>query len=87
MQEDLTSSTCAMTPVPTSQGAGATRRAQCLGTTAIALSLALRPGTFWKVPCPAIVCIPLCSALDSAVEAFVSARLNAGQAPAVPFCA
>ena len=45
-----------MIHVHTSLEGGGTRREPCLGMTAIALSLALLPGTFWKVPCPTTLC-------------------------------
>ena len=56
MQVGWTSSTSAMTHVHTSLEGGGTRREPCLGMTAIALSLALLPGMFWKVPCPTTLC-------------------------------
>jgi hypothetical protein len=55
-QVGWTLSTYAMTHVHTSLEGGGTRREPCLGMTAIALSLALLPGMFWKVPCPTTLC-------------------------------
>jgi len=55
-QVGWTSYTYATTHVHTSQEGGGMRRGPCLGMTAIALSLALLPGTFWKVPCPTTLC-------------------------------
>ena len=46
-----------MTHVRISQGVEDTRKEQCRGMIVIVLSLALLHGTFWKVPCHAMLSV------------------------------
>lgn len=74
-QVGWTLSTCAMTHVHTPRGGGAMRRVPCPGMIATVLSLALLPGTFWKVPCPAPTLLPCLTVCQSLVMLLCAAVL------------